>query len=358
LFAGLRTSITVTTARSAQDQSLRSNATRVANGYLEGLHALPYDDVVSESGLELTDPQGRTYTVDTTVTERDAVNFEAEGDQVKEVVTTVTWELRGGVRSATFNTVVAPEEVFLVEEGIMTVQLQPDPVYTKDTGHPTDAFGNPVDVLVLVTVNYNAPTVQIRWRDDDDFLKSETLTKDLAGSNEDTTVWRGKIPHTKLKRMLPEDAEFVEQTFTATGGAISTVHTLQIRRHIPDPPVIDPGSTPISPNPIVVDKKGQCKQPGHCVNIAPVTFTVTVTGLNEDPDVDADSVRVKFLLHDGNQQEEALARDPVNRSRWTRTIPAGTTKFLVGDHDFIFTTKRASDGATVERAVKHKVVAQ
>jgi Tfp pilus assembly protein PilV len=367
LFALLGTMMA--SSKSVVDQRARADAVRVASAHLEQLQGMPYADVpISETPHDLgvqTTADGTQVRLERTVTAHRAADMEqvdataSPGDaDVKLVTTTARWDSGGKTKEATFTTVLRPENVYQVTNGLITVFMSPDPTGI-DMDPASPAYGRPAaPVQVSVTANYDiSDFVRVFWRNSNDgLLRSATLTKQPSSDGEPgIQLWTGSLATSSIYRPVPPTEEDPTMTFTVTGGALSTSYSLKLEPRLPNPPVI--GAPTVSPSPIPVKREqGQCNQPTKCTNTQAVTITVDVTQLTETLD-SADAVRVKFLLWDGTQQEVSLVRSLTNFQRWSVTFPRDSTKFMIGESQpFIFTAKRVSDGATVTRQVNLRVV--
>jgi prepilin-type N-terminal cleavage/methylation domain-containing protein len=334
----------IAAVRSVGDQRLRTTATRVATDRLETLRGLPFDALDAEVGqTTTTTPDGRPFTVGTTVTPIDAATgAPVPGGAVKQVTVIVGWTSRGTTRNVSYTTAVAPGEAAAAAtaQRIGTVTMFPSPATTDASGRPLQ------DVEVTVPLEGFPPAtlVQLSWTNADGTAGAKTLTS-TTGLN-----WRGTIAREQISAAVGADGRG-EVRFDIAAGTLTTVYTLSANVVAVNPPVITTAS--IDRNPVTVARPAAgrtCADRNQCQNTTDVVFTVTVDGL----DPAQDSVILQYQLNDGSFQEVPLA--PVS-AQWRLTVRARTTKFLVGTvRAFRFTAIRSADGATAATTVRRDVV--
>lgn len=338
----------IASAQSIADQRLRTAATRVATDHLEALRRLPFDQLDAQAGQNtVTTPDGRTFTIDTTVESIDAATGALDpAGRVKQIRATVSWTSGTVTRQAAYSTGVAPprSDTVSAPQAIGTVTMFPNPAVSDSTGRPL------ADVEVTVPLEgFPATTlVHLSWTNADGTAGTQTLTS-TSGVN-----WRGTIPKELVSAALdPTGGGEVE--FTVAAGGLTAVYTLAVQRVAADPPVIT-GAT-INRDPIVVARPSggrTCANNNQCQNTSEITLTVSATGL----DPAQDSVIVQYQLHDGTFQELPFTPPAVAGGQWALTVRARTTKFMVGtNRSFRFSAIRTSDGAAASFTVVRSVVA-
>ena len=327
----------ISSARSIGDQRLRTAATRVATDHLETLRAVPFDELDARAGLTTTTtPDGRTFSVDTTVTAIDpASGAPAGAGRVKQITAVVSWQSGGAGREVSYTTAMASEEAgATVSQAIGTISMFPSPATTDATGRPLE------DIVVTVPLRGFTPgtLVHLSWSNAGSTAGARTLTS-TTGLN-----WRGTIARELVAATLVDGRG--EVPFTVSVGGLTAFYTLAVQQATTNPPAVTAAS--IDRNPIVVGQPGSgptCADQNRCENTVDVTFTITVTGL--DPTQDA--VIVQYQLFDGTFVEVPLAP---SADRWELTVPARTTKFLTGSaRAFRFTAIRTADGAAATTTV-------
>ncbi|MBW3557684.1 MAG: prepilin-type N-terminal cleavage/methylation domain-containing protein [Actinobacteria bacterium] len=328
------------------DQRLRTSATRVATDKLETLRGMPFDQLSSQTGQTIaTTPEGRAFTVDTTVTAIDAgTGAPAVGGEVRQVTVTVSWTSRGTARNVSYTTAVAPEDPGTVAaaQAIGTVTMFPSPATADASGRPLQN----IDVTVPLR-GFSADTlVHLSWTNADGTAGATTLTS-TTGLN-----WRGTIAKEQVLAAIGADGRG-EVRFDVSAGTLAAVYTLSVNVAAASPPVITTATIDRSPVTVAKPATGRtCADRNQCQNTTDVVFTVTVDGL----DATQDSVILQYQLHDGSFQEVPLAPTTVS-GQWQLTVRARTTKFLVGTaRSFRFTAIRSADGATAATAVARDVV--
>lgn len=336
----------ISSIRSIGDQRLRTAATRVATGHLETLRTLPFEQLDAEAGSRTTTtPDGRAFTIDTTVATIDAATgAPASGGRVKQITATVRWTSGGASREALYTTAIAAGEAEAVAvQEIGTVTMFPSPTTTDMSGRPLD------DIEVTVPLGGFPVTtlVSLSWTNANGTAGAKTLTS-TSGLN-----WRGTIAKEQLLAELGTDGRG-EVQFAVSAGGLSAVYTLAVQRVAVTPPAITGAA--IDRNPITVAKpatRKTCASPNQCQNTTEVGFTVTTTGL----DSTQDSVVLQYQLSDGTFQEVPLAPAPDASGQWRLTVRQKTTKFRSGTPStFRFTAIRSADGATAAATVLRDVV--
>ncbi|HEX2024089.1 MAG TPA: type II secretion system protein, partial [Acidimicrobiales bacterium] len=98
----------ISSTRSIGAQRLRTAATRVATGHLERLRTLPFGELDAQAGqTTTTTPDGRSFTIDTSVTPIDAATGQPlAGGRVKQITATVAWVSGGATLQASYTTAV------------------------------------------------------------------------------------------------------------------------------------------------------------------------------------------------------------------------------------------------------------
>lgn len=334
----------ITAAQSIADQRLRAAATRVGNAHLETLRAVPFSQLDAQAGTTTeTTPDGRSFTVDTTVTPVSAATGDPDPNgQVRRVNATVSWTSGGETASLDFSTVIAPpaEETAVAGQSIGTPVMFPNPTTVDSAGTPTQ----PIEVSVPLEGFATAATVTMAW-DDDGGAKQATLT------SADGQSWTTTIDPTRMTRAVPE-GQTADLDLTFTVDSLSTSTSLTLQRAAASPPTIT-GAT-ISQNPVTVAAPAPgrtCDARNQCHNTQDVVFTATVGGL--DPAQDA--VVLQYQLYDGSFEEIPLTH--VTGTEWRATVRARTTKFAPGTaQPFRFNAVRTMDGATATATVERDVV--
>lgn len=330
--------------RSVGDQRLRTSATRVATDHLERLRALPFAALDGQTGrTTTTTPEGRAFTVDTTVTSVDAgTGAPAVGGAVRQITVTVTWTSGATVRDVSYTTAVAPDDSGTVAaaQAIGTVTMFPSPSTTDASGRPMQD----IDVTVPLRGFPAETLVHLSWTNADGTAGARTLSS-TTGLN-----WRGTVAKEQVLAAIGAGGRG-EVRFDVSAGSLTAVYTLSVSVAAASSPIITTAT--IDRNPITVAKPAggrTCADRNQCQNTTDVAFTVTVEGL----DATQDSVILQYQLHDGSFQEVPLT--PVS-GQWNLTIRAKTTKFLVGTaRSFRFTAIRSADGATAATTVARNVV--
>ncbi|MDP9020371.1 MAG: prepilin-type N-terminal cleavage/methylation domain-containing protein [Actinomycetota bacterium] len=337
----------IAAVRSVGDQRLRTSATRVATDRLETLRSMPFDQLDAQAGqTTTTTPDGRAFTVDTTVTAIDAATgAPAVGGAVKQIAVTVSWTSRGTTRNVSYTTAVARDESGTVAtaQAIGTVTMFPSPATADASGRPLQD----IDVTVPLTGFDPTTLVNVSWTNADGTAGAKTLTS-ATGLN-----WRGTIAKEQVLAAIGADGRG-EVRFDVSAGTLAAVYTLSVNVAAASPPSITTAT--IDRNPVTVSAPAggrTCADRNQCENTTDVVFTVTVGGL----DPTQDSVILQYQLHDGSFQEVPLTPTAVS-GEWQLTVRSKTTKFLVGTaRSFRFTAIRSADGATAAAAVARDVVA-
>lgn len=338
------TGVLISGVRSIGDQRLRTAATRVATGHLETLRALPFEQLDAQAGTTTTTtPDGRTFTIETTVTPIDAATGSPAIDgRVKQVTALVTWTSGGAGRQVSYTTAIAPEDPGPVAtaQAIGTVTMFPSPAVADAGGRPQE------DIQVTVPLGgFAASTlVGLSWTNGDGTAGAKTLTS-TTGLN-----WRGTITRNEISAAMGADGRG-EIEFTVSAGSLAAVYTLSLQVAASSPPAITGATIDRIPVTVAKPTAGRtCADRNQCQNTTDITFTVTATGL--EPAEDA--VILQYQLRDGTFQEVPLT--PV-AGEWRLVIRQKTTKFLVGTpRSFRFSAIRTADAATATTTVQRDVV--
>lgn len=199
-------------ARSILDQRAKATATRVASEELEVLRDYVWRaGYVPPSGTRPVTRDGRTYDVTTTVT--DSVSPPG----LKNIATTVAWNIAGVARSATSSTAVssgtqAPATV--PTDAHMTVAMTPNPVRVYPISSTSPYWRPFTDIVVKVEVVGMTFDGQIRltWPNADGSTGTDTINKSNG-------TWEKAIPGTSFILGLNSDLEGVlEFTVEAIGA--------------------------------------------------------------------------------------------------------------------------------------------
>ena len=330
--------------RAVGDQRLRTSATRVATDRLETLRGMPFEALDAQPGqITTTTPDGRSFTVDTTVTAIDAgTGVPAVGGEVREITVTVSWTSGSTTRNVSYTTAVAPDDPGTVAaaQAIGTVTMFPSPATADPSGRPLQN----IDVTVPLRGFSADMLVHLSWTNADGTAGAKTLTS-TTGLN-----WRGTIAKEQILAAIGAGGRG-EVRFEVSAGSLAAVYTLSVSVAAASPPVITAAT--IDRNPVTVARPAggrTCADRNQCQNTTDVNFAVTVDRL----DATQDSVILQYQLHDGSFQEVPLT--PVG-GQWNLTVRARTTKFLVGTaRSFRFTAIRSADGATAATTVAGDVV--
>lgn len=332
----------ISSARSIGDQRLRTTATRVATDHLETLRAVPFDELDSRAGPTVaTTPDGRTFSVDTTVTAIDAATgAPASGGRVKQITAVVSWESGGAGRQVSYTTAVAADEPGTVEsQAIGTISMFPSPATTDATGRPQED----IEVTVPLTGFTVGTLVHLTWSNADGTAGAKTLTS-TTGLN-----WRGTVAKEQVLAMLTNGSGDVR--FTVSAGSLTAVHSLAVQQAAATPPAIT--SATIDRSQIVVAKPGggrTCHDRNQCQNTVDITFTVAVAGV----DPGQDSVILQYQLYDATFLEVPLTP---TAGQWQLTVRQKSTKFLIGTgRAFRITAIRSVDGAAATATIRRDVV--
>lgn len=342
----------ISSVRSIGDQRLRTAATRVATSHLETLRSLPFEQLDAEAGSRTTTtPDGRAFTIDTTVANIDAsTGAPASDGRVKQITATVRWTSGGTGREALYTTAIAAEaaEAVAVQE-IGTVTMFPSPATTNAGGQLLD------DIQVTVPLRGFDPTtlVNVSWMNqnsDGTFItprKNETLTS-TTGVN-----WRGTIAKEKLLTRLGTDGRGEVQFTVEAGSLTPSIYTLAVQLAASSPPSITTAT--VDPTPVTVASPAtgrSCADRNQCQNTTAVTFTVDIAGL----DPTQDSVIAQYQLYDRSFVEVPLSPVSNTSGQWRLVVGQRTTKFLNGPaRAFRFTAVRSADSATTTATVSRNV---
>ncbi len=333
----------ISSTRSVSAQRLRTAATRVATDRLETLRTVPFDQLDAHAGPSTTTtPDGRAFTVDTTVAAIDAATgAPSPTGRVKQVTAVVSWTSGRARRQVSYTTAVAAEQpLATVQRAIGAITMFPSPLNADATGRPLE------DVAVTVPLTgFPVETLaHLSWTNADGTAGAKTLTS-TTGVN-----WRGTI--TKDHLLIPLAAGGRgEVQFTVSAGTLSAIHTLAAQAAAISPPAITGAAIDRSPITVARRTGGRsCNDRNQCLNITDIAFTVTVEGL----DPAQDSVVLQYQLFDGTFQEVPLAP---SAGEWRLTVRQKTTKFLAGtSRPFRFTAIRTADGATASTTLLRDVV--
>lgn len=337
----------ISTVRSVGDQRLRTAATRVATDHLETLRTLPFDELLARAGpTTRTTPDGRTFTIDTTIVPVDNETGQpAAGGRLTQITATVGWRSGTSARQVTYTTAVGPDQSPTLEtQSIGTIAMFPSPSTVDASGQPL----SDIEVSVPLVGFPSTTLVGLSWTNVSGTAGAATLTN--GGGN----TWRGTIPRTLVRAVVSAGGSG-EMQFSVIAGTLSTIYSLSVQRVALDPPAITVAT--IDRRPITVDKPSGnqgCGGTNQCRNTTAVTFTTTVTGL----DATQDSVIVQFQLYDGTFLEVPLTPVTGVSGEWRLVVRQRTTKFLTGTgRAFRLTAIRSADGATGAATVLGDVVA-
>jgi len=332
--------------RSIGDQRLRTAATRVAADHLETLRGLPFDQLDAQAGVRTTTtPDGRAFTIETTVTRIDpATGSPAAAGPVKQITAVLRWTSGGAMRQTSYTTAVAQDpRVQTVPQAIGTITMFPSPATTDANGRPLED----IEVTVPLQGFTVSTLVDVSWSNADGTAGAKTLTS-TTGLN-----WRGTVAKEQVLAAIGADGRG-EVQFTVSAGTLVAVYTLALQRAVATPPAIT-GAT-IDRNPVTVAKPAAgrtCAAVNQCQNTTEVVFTVTTTGL----DSAQDSVVLQYQLYDSTFQEVPLTPVSGVTGQWRLTVRQKTTKFRAGTgRAFRFTAIRSGDGATASTTVLRDVV--
>ena len=340
----------IASAHSLQDQQARSAATRVATEALEGYRASGFDALAPGSYEEQVTVNGRTYGLETEIDWMDAQDGQAGGSEdVKSVVVTVTWQIRGAARSSTFETAVASldyDEAAQAEDpdpAITSVGAVPDPVLVDSEGHPVQDIELSADLVGFD----DGAQITAEWEVGDSGATDSALLEALLGDDK----WRRTVSSSRF--VMPEDGQ-VRITFTTVPENLARTYDLTLVDDEDELPQIT--SAGVSPSPINVysehPQQGCRDKAQHledsCYNTQPVDFSATVANL--DPD-EVDSVKVRYKLRDGSDGELALTQSGVS-GEWTGTLPADSVRFKPGTGQaFTFIATRVTAGLSISTVV-------
>lgn len=335
----------LTSAKSIQSQSERSEGVRIALDRNETLRLVDYNGADLALGTRTenaTGSSGRTYTLTTEVVERDArPDEDVAGDKVKDVITTVSWMgTDGQPKSVQYTTAIARDARTIgVGEGyvqsIRSMSVAPDPSVIVDfDGYTTE------DVIVTIAMTGHdvSEIVTVSWIDDRAGTQSATAT------STDARFWRLTIPKGGgIYKVLSQGQRF-DMAFTAkalTSGLTAT-SSLAIFGPVNNPPSICSTCFTINPNPITTIGNGKSR----FENKFDVTLTCTVTGLDTTSS-STDSVRVTFPGEDQTIVSQSLSRISVTgtSATYSHTFPKSTYYFGLGpSQPYTCVAKRTSDG--------------
>ncbi len=341
----------IASARSINDQRLRTGATRVATDHLETLRGVPFDQLDSEARrTTVTTPDGRAFLVDTSVTAIDAgTGAPIVGGRVKLLTALVSWSSGDATRSVSYSTAVGagPPAAAVVSQAIGTITMFPSPATTSSGDGPAKALQGSIEVTVPLTGFPAETLVNLTWTNAQGPIGSRTLTS-TSGLN-----WRTTIPGSDITAAIV--AGQGEVGFTISAGTLVARYTLAVRSAAPNPPAITAAA--IDRSPVTVARPSgrlSCADRNQCQNTTAVTFTATATNL--DPAQDA--IIVQYQLFDGTFQEVPLTPPAVAGGQWALTVGQRTTKFRPGTaRAFRFSAIRSSDGASAAANVTRDVVA-
>lgn len=363
----------ITAIQATHGQRLRNVATRVMSEQFENLRAQGFETLqasLTSGTLTTTDTltqDGDDYTVQTVLTETDVDGDTATPlDTVIDATVTVTWNEFATVRTTTSTTSIAPSETVSASTGGTTAAIGDVTFSPSIAMVDTTSWQTVQDVTVVVPLT-GVPSntdVTLSWTDDNGV---HTRTRPYTnGPTAEFTLAAGVV-----EALIPAADASREVPFTVTVLTQSKGASLPLQRQ-PATALSLSGAT-ISPGTIDLTdahKTQGCSQNKACVNRTAVTFTVTVDGF--DNSQNSDSVKVRYILENGNQEELALVRDVtslspatgVGTSVWTATVPPETVKFAhpdsgVANETFTFmATRHTDDPATVVQLdVAHPVEA-
>jgi type II secretory pathway pseudopilin PulG len=294
---------------------------------------------------------GITYSYRTTITLRDIKpGGTAPGNQVKDLVTEVTWRTNGRTRTITYRTSMAqdPRSIggrsgYIQAIKSMTVAPEPSVIVNYD-GYTVE----PIYITIEMSGFATQDELPITWSDGNG-------ARSVTALSTDGRYWRATIPAgTSGIRILNP------QTGVATTLRFSTVNRagqvkssdLQVFGPPNNPPVID--SFTVTPNPVRVYNGGQNKDK----NQTDVTFSCAVSGL--DPSAGSlDQVTVKYYEASG-PKEQSLTKPTGTATAWTWTFARDTTFFAssaTGTTTFTYTcvVRRASDGGPASKTLQVQI---
>ncbi len=349
---GLMALLSTLTASAASlvDQRARTGATRVAGEHMESLREIGFDQLKANMAAGVyTTPStkamdGRTYTITTTVTERDAETGNAPvagRETVMLVRSALAWTAGTTPRAVTYDTAVARNPLTAAavgtggctagaDQSIESINIVPSPATVSASGAPLQPFTATVKLCGFL----QTALVQLTFVSEGLGLQFETLSSADGG-----ITWTATIPISKVRKTVPE-GKTDTLDFVLNAGPLTQQHAVDLTGQSSVPLSID--TTSISVNPIRVESTTNNCGGNKCRNRDAVTFMATTTGLN--PAVDA--LKLKYQLQDGTFREIAMTFDSVN-SRWTHTDPAFTVKYKTGSNQqFTFTASRLEPLAT------------
>lgn len=365
----------ITAIHATHGQRLRNVATRVTSEQFENLRAQGYATLAASlvSGslttTETVTQDDTDYTVQTVLQETDADGDTTTPlDTVIEATVTVTWDEFANVRTTTNSTAIAPPETRTTGTGgggstasIGDITFSPSITMVDTTTWQTV---QDVTVVVPVTGVPSSTQVKLSWTDDNG---SHTETRSYT--NGPTVEFL--IPAGDIQALIPstdpsKEVPFLVEVLTQSKGASLPVQRQPATSLSLSGATITPGTIDLTDE----HSQGGCEKNNVCENRNAVTFTVTVNGF--DNSQNSDSVKVRYILQNGNQEELALVRDvsslspadAVGTSVWSATVPAQTVKFAspasgVADETFTFMATRHTDNpaTVVQLDVQHPVEA-
>lgn len=379
----------IATAKSQLDQRTRTQATHVANGFLETSRQAGFDTLKADllngcpAGSSCAPKEqtigAQSFTVTPVVTEIEAGNPTGTRyrtvsgcgpggcpvtSAVMKVDTTVSWTIKDKTFTSTSSTVVSPVKPDLTQE-IKSITVFPDPtVVSKTTSTDTNPWGQPTqDILLTVELKgLDASTpVSVTWVDDQGAKGPYALT------TTDAKKWTRTISKTLVRKIIPgmgtettdDDEEFGELEFLVSvnignGTVLKQQQTLRLARAVNPPTFTKPGKqspTYINPNSFSITRSGP--QSGRGYNTVAVVFSAEVNGLNfTDQGTTNDTVIAHWYdSGTGNWVSAPLTymTSGTHVGTWRREIPVNGQKFPVlpsgSTLDIYFQAIRQADGA-------------